>query len=55
MYNDATLEQVRLLAKQLKVPTFVQYPDLLRQAGYDLDPEIMTPEACAEAVAKLFQ
>ena len=37
MYNDVTMEQVRILAKQLKVPTFVQYPDLLRQAGVDAD------------------
>ena len=28
MYNDATMEQVK---------TFVQYPDLLRQAGADTD------------------
>ena len=37
MYNDATMEQVKILAKQLKIPTFVQYPDLLRQAGADTD------------------
>ena len=34
MYNDATMEQVKILAKQLKIPTFV---DLLRQAGADTD------------------
>ncbi len=39
----------------LDVPQPTELCDLLRQAGYDLDPEIMTPEACAEAVAKLFQ
>ena len=37
MYNDATMEQVKILAKQLKIPTFVKYPDLLRQAGADTD------------------
>ena len=30
MQTDATLEQVKILAKQLKVPTFAQYPDLIR-------------------------
>lgn len=28
-------EQIRLLAKQLKIPTFIRYPDILRQAGAD--------------------
>ena len=37
MHTDATLEQVRLLAKQLKVPTFVHYPDMIRQAGGNAD------------------
>ena len=31
MQTDATLEQVKLLAKQLKIPTFARYPDLIRQ------------------------
>ena len=35
MYNDATMEQVKILAKQPKIPTFARYPDLLRQAGAD--------------------
>ena len=39
----------------LDVPQPTELCDLLRQAGYDLDPEIMTPEACAEAVAELFR
>ncbi|MBQ9906281.1 MAG: energy-coupling factor transporter ATPase [Oscillospiraceae bacterium] len=39
----------------LDVPQPTELCDLLRQAGFDLDPEIMTPEACAEAIAKLFQ
>jgi DNA replication protein DnaC len=33
MQTDTTLEQVKLLAKQLKVPTFGRYPDLMRQMG----------------------
>ena len=37
MYTDATLEQVRLLAKQLKVPTFVHYPDMIRQSSGNVD------------------
>ena len=37
MRTDATLEQVRILAKQLKVPTFIQYPDLVRQMGAKAD------------------
>ena len=37
MYTDATLEHVMILAKQLKVPTFARYPDLIRQAGSDTD------------------
>jgi DNA replication protein DnaC len=32
---DAADEQIRLLAKQLKVPTFATYQDVLRQAGQD--------------------
>ena len=39
----------------LDVPQPTELCDLLRQAGFDLDPEIMTPEACADAIAKLFQ
>lgn len=31
MQTDTTLEQVKLMAKQLKVPTFSRYPDLIRQ------------------------
>lgn len=37
MHTDGTAEQIRILAKQLKVPTFVHYQDLLRQAGTDAD------------------
>ena len=37
MHTDTTLEQVRILAKQLKVPTFVHYPDLLRQLDKEAD------------------
>ena len=37
MRTDATQEQVRILAKQLKVPTFIQYPDLIRQMGAQAD------------------
>ena len=36
MRTDTNLEQVKLLAKQLKVPTFGQYPDLLRQMDSDV-------------------
>ena len=39
----------------LDVPQPTELCDLLRQSGYDLDPEIMTPEAAADAIAKLFQ
>ena len=39
----------------LDVPQPTELCDLLRQAGFDLDPEIMTPEACADAIVKLFQ
>ena len=31
MRTDATLERIKILAKQLKVPTFAHYPDVLRQ------------------------
>lgn len=31
MHTDATLDQVKILAKQLKVPTFGHYPEVLRQ------------------------
>lgn len=37
MQTDVTLEQVKLLAKLLKVPTFVQYPDLIRHMDSDAD------------------
>ncbi len=37
MRTDPTLEQVMILAKQLKVPTFVHYPDLIRQVDSDAD------------------
>lgn len=37
MRTDTNLEQVKLLAKQLKVPTFGQYPDLLRQMDSKAD------------------
>lgn len=37
MQTDVTLEQVKLLAKLLKVPTFVQYPDLIRHMDNDAD------------------
>ncbi len=37
MQTDTTLEQVKILARQLKVPTFAQYPDLIRQVGSKAD------------------
>ena len=37
MQTDMTLEQVKILAKQLKVPTFTHYPDLARQLGEPTD------------------
>ena len=37
MQTDVTLEQLKLLAKLLKVPTFVQYPDLIRHMDSDAD------------------
>lgn len=37
MQTDATFEQVKILAKQLKVPTFAHYPDILRQMNSDTD------------------
>ena len=37
MQPDVTLEQVKLLAKLLKIPTFVQYPDLIRHMDRDAD------------------
>ena len=37
MQTDATFEQVKILAKQLKVPTFAHYPDILRQMDSDTD------------------
>ncbi len=37
MRTDATQEQIRIMAKQLKVPTFIQYPDLVRQMGTKAD------------------
>ncbi len=37
MQTDATLEQVKLLAKQLKVPTFSHYPDMIRQMDSGMD------------------
>ena len=37
----------------LDVPQPTELCDLLRQSGFDLDPEIMTPEAAADAIAKL--
>lgn len=37
MRTDATLERVKILAKQLKIPTFAQYPDVLRQMSRDAD------------------
>lgn len=35
MAIDVTQEQIRLFAKQLKLPTFADYPDLLRQCPTD--------------------
>lgn len=32
MQTDLTSEKIRLLAKQLKLPTFIRYQDLIRQA-----------------------
>ena len=39
----------------LDVPQPTELCDLLRKAGYDLNPEIMTVEDCVDAVAKLFE
>ena len=39
----------------LDVPQPTELCDLLRQAGFALDPEIMTPEAAADAIAALLQ
>ena len=33
--SDPTYEQIKLLSKQLKVPTFAQYADVIRRAGPD--------------------
>ena len=32
---DLTFEQIKLLSKQLKIPTFVNYPDIVRQCDSD--------------------
>ena len=37
MQTGATLEQVKIMAKQLKIPTFAYYPDMVRQMGSDTD------------------
>ena len=37
MQTDVTLEQIKLLAKLLKVPTFAQYPDLIRRMDNGAD------------------
>lgn len=34
---DSREEQIRLLARQLKIPTFANYPDILRQSRSDVD------------------
>ena len=34
---DSREEQIRLLARQLKIPTFASYPDILRQCKNDVD------------------
>lgn len=34
---DSREEQIRLLARQLKIPTFANYPDILRQCKSDAD------------------
>lgn len=57
---DAPPEKVfshvqEMRAMGLDVPQPTELCDLLRQAGYDLNPEIMTPEACADAIAALLQ
>ena len=39
----------------LDVPQPTELIDLLRQSGYDLDPEIMTVEDCVDAIAQLMQ
>ncbi len=57
---DAPPEKVfshvqEMRAMGLDVPQPTELCDLLRQAGYDLDPEIMTPEACADAIAALLR
>lgn len=38
----------------LDVPQATELVHLLRESGYDLDPEIITEEACVDALAKLF-
>lgn len=47
------VQEMRALG--LDVPQPTELCDLLRKAGYQLDPEIMTPEACADAIAALLQ
>ena len=34
--TDLIFEQIKLLSKQLKVPTFTHYPDIIRQSGPDV-------------------
>ena len=60
VHMDASPEQVFSHVQEMRelgldVPQPTELCDLLRQAGYDLDPEIMTPEAAADAIAKLLQ
>ena len=45
----------RMRALGLDVPQATELCYLLRQAGYDLDPEILHADQCIEAVAELFQ
>ena len=47
------VQEMRALG--LDVPQPTELCDLLRKAGYHLNPEIMTPEACADAIAALLQ
>ncbi len=58
VHMDAPPEKVfshvqEMRALGLDVPQATELCDLLRQAGYALDPEIMTVEACVEAIASI--
>ena len=50
---DHREEQIKLLAKQLKLPTFANYMDILRQAKADADfSDLLLDLLLAEASAR---